>query len=273
MLDKPVRAHTLLAYVRSLLRTKDLYDQVEAQKQTLAATNEELRRLEEAQGNLVNLIVHDLRTPLTSILGALRLVVENGYEEKLEHEMVPMAQNAGETMMGLVNDLLDVAKLEAGQMSLALTPVALSPILEQVREATLGSARERGLELTLDKPEPEMYVQGDADFLRRMLTNLVGNSLKFTFEGGVRVEAEAEGGQAVLRVRDTGIGIPPEARERIFQKYGQVEGARGQRRGTGLGLTFVKMAAEAMHGSVTVDSEEGQGSTFTVRLPLAEEKL
>jgi signal transduction histidine kinase/nitroreductase len=273
MLDKPVRAQTLLAYVRSLLRTKELYDQVGAQKQALAQSNEELRRLEEAQENLVNLIVHDLRTPLTSILGGLRLVADNGYEEKLTHEMIPMAQNAGETMMGLVNDLLDVAKLEAGQMALTLTPVPVGPVLDQVREATLGSARERGLELTLEKPEPELYVQGDADFLRRMLINLVGNSLKFTLEGSVRVEAEAEpaAGQVVLRVRDTGIGIPPEARERIFQKFGQVEGTRGQRRGTGLGLTFVKMAAEALGGSVAVDSEEGKGSVFTVRLPRAAE--
>ena len=271
IVDKPVRAHTLLAYARSLLRTKQLYDQVEAQKQTLAQTNEDLRRLQQAQENLINMIVHDLRTPLTSILGALQLVLDSNYEEKMAQEMVPMAKNAGEAMMGLVNDLLDVAKLETGQMSLALTAVPLGATFGQVREATLGSALEKGLELTFEKPAPEIYALGDADFVRRMLINLVGNSLKFTLQGSVRVAAEADAaaGQVVLRVRDTGIGIPPEARERIFDKFGQVEGSRGQRRGTGLGLTFVKMAAETMGGSVTVDSEEGKGSTFTVRLPLA----
>jgi signal transduction histidine kinase len=165
-----------------------------------------------------------------------------------------------------------VAKLEAGQMSLTVTAVPLGAAFERVREATLGTALEKGLELTFAKPEPEIYAQGDAEFVRRMLINLVGNSLKFTLQGSVRVSAEADpaDGQVILRVRDTGIGIPPEARERIFQKFGQVEGSRGQRRGTGLGLAFVKMAAESMGGSVTVVSEEGKGSTFTVRLPLAQ---
>lgn len=269
IVDKPVQAHTLLAYVRSLLRTKQLYDQVEAQKETLSATNDQLVRLQQAQEQLIHLIVHDLRTPLTSVLGGLRLVVENEYEESLAHEMVPMAMNAGETMLGLINDLLDVAKMESGEMEVAWAAVPLGEVFTQVRETTLGSARDRGLELTFEAPDPEVYARGDRDFLRRMLTNLVGNSLKFTFEGGVRVWAETEGGEAVVRVRDTGIGIPPEAQQRIFEKFGQAESERGERRGTGLGLTFVKMAAEAMGGSVAVESAPGEGSTFTVRVPLA----
>ncbi len=272
VVDKPVRANTLLAYARALLRTKQLYDQVEEQKRTLAEANEELRRLQEAQEHLTHLIVHDLRTPLTSILGGLRLVVEQDYEAGLTHEMVPMALNAGETMLGLVNDLLDVAKMESGEMRVTATEVPLGPVFEQVRETTLGSARERGLDLRIESPAPEIEVWGDEDFLRRMLTNLVGNSLKFTLEGGVRVWAEAdrEAGEVVIRVRDTGVGIPKEAQQRIFEKFGQVAGTRAQRRGTGLGLTFVKMAAEAMGGTVSVESEEGQGSTFTVRLPLSQ---
>jgi signal transduction histidine kinase/nitroreductase len=271
LVDKPVRAITLLAYARSLLRTKQLYDQVEAQKQALAEGNEELRRLELAQTNLTHLIVHDLRTPLTSILGGLRLVVENDYEADLTHEMVPMAQNAGETMLGLINDLLDVARMESGEMPLSLSDVPLGEVFAQVREATLGSALERGLDLAVEKPEPELYARADPDLVRRLLINLVGNSLKFTFEGGVRVWAEPDpaSGQVVLRVHDTGVGIPPEAQERIFEKFGQVEGQPAQRRGTGLGLTFVRMAAEQMGGGVSVESAPGQGSTFNVRLPLA----
>lgn len=271
MVDKPVRALTLLAYARSLLRTKQLYDQVEAQKQTLAATNEELRRLDQAQTNLTHLIVHDLRTPLTSILGGLRLVVENDYEPDLTREMVPMAHSAGETMLGLVNDLLDVARMESGELPLSLSAVPLGEILEEVREATLGSARERGLDLQVEQPQPEIYAHADRDLVRRLLMNLVGNSLKFTIEGGVRVWAEADptAGQVLLGVHDTGVGIPPEAHERIFEKFGQVEGQPAQRRGTGLGLTFVKMATERMGGQVRVESAPGQGSTFLVRLPLA----
>ena len=208
---------------------------------------------------------------MSSILGGLRLVVENGYEESLTQEMVPMALNAGETMLGLVNDLLDVAKMESGEMALSLTEVPLGEVFAEVLEPTLGSAREKGLELTIEPPEPELHVCGDRDLVRRLLTNLVGNSLKFTLEGSVRVWAEPDpaAGEGLLRVQDTGAGIPKEAQQRIFEKFGQVEAERGERRGTGLGLTFVKMAAEAMGGGVSVESEEGKGSTFTVRLPLA----
>ncbi len=273
LVDKPVRAQTLLAHVDSLLRTKRLYDEVQAQKEAIAAAHAELQRLEQAQVNLMEMIVHDLRTPLTSIMGGLNLVVDQQFEPKLTREMVEMALSAGNVLLGLINDLLDVSRMESGEQTLSLTDFPLSDIFRQVENLSRGNALERGLELTVTLPEPEILVRGDADFTRRILMNLVGNSLKFTFEGGVTVWAEVESkeGMVAIHVRDTGVGIPPEAQERIFEKFGQVEPApRGQRRGTGLGLTFVRMAAEAMGGSVRVESEVGKGSTFTVRLPLAQ---
>ncbi|HEY3397123.1 MAG TPA: ATP-binding protein [Armatimonadota bacterium] len=271
MIEKPIRPATLLAHVGSLLRTKLLYDQVEAQKAAVAQTNEELVQLQQAQENLTHLIVHDLRTPLTSVLGGLNLVTENDYEPELTREMVGMAVSAGTTLLGLINDLLDVAKMESGQQSLNVTDFALGEVLGEVYNLTAGSARDRGLELEIHQSEPDLRVHGDADFTRRLLTNLVGNSLKFTFEGGVYLNAEADrdAGQVVISVRDTGLGIPHEAQAHIFEKFGQVEHEGAARMGTGLGLTFVKMAAEAMGGSIAVASEPGQGSTFTARLPLA----
>ena len=271
LLQKPFGRHTLLAHVASLLRIKRLYDQVERQKRELATGNEELRRLQEAQESLTHLIVHDLRTPLTSILGALRLVTENDYEAVLTGEMVPMALSAAQTLLRMVNDLLDVAKLENGQVDLDLTDFPLERVFRQVHDLTAGTAQERGLELVFEPPI-DLAIHGDEDFTGRLLTNLVGNSLKFTHEGAVRVWAEAQPDQdrVALHVRDTGVGIPPEAQARVFEKFGQMERPPGQpRMGTGLGLAFVKMAAEAMGGDVSLESEVGQGSTFTVRLPQA----
>jgi signal transduction histidine kinase len=121
-------------------------------------------------------------------------------------------------------------------------------------------------------PDPPVVVRADADYLRRALTNLVGNALKFTFQGGVRVwvEPDPDSEFAAVHVQDTGPGIPPQALSHIFEKFGQVERPEGMpRMGTGLGLTFVKMAAEALGGRVEVESELDRGSTFTLYLPLA----
>jgi signal transduction histidine kinase len=175
-------------------------------------------------------------------------------------------------MMGLINDLLDVAKMEDGAPDLDLTAVSLGEVMDQVRDLTAASALERGLELEMLAPNPPLEVRADADFLGRALTNLVGNALKMTSQGQVRVWAEAgpESGNVALRVRDTGPGIPPEALPLIFEKFSQAERIAGvPRMGTGLGLTFVKMAVEAMGGRVEVESEVGHGSTFTLHLPVA----
>lgn len=255
MLDKPLRAHTLLARADALLRVKRLYDEVQA--------------LREGQESLTYLIVHDLRTPLTSVIGALNLVQDTNYDADLLHEMVPMALNAGQIMLGLINDLLDVAKMESTAPELNLQDVALAEVFEEVRAATAGTAQEHGLELLVEPPEPPLTVRADRSFLRRALTNLVGNAVKFTPEGSVHLSADGQEGFAVIQVEDTGPGIPEEARQRIFEKFGQVQGEAKQRRGTGLGLTFVKMAAEAMGGRIELESAVGQGSTFLLYVPLA----
>lgn len=242
------------------------------QRRQLQESYEQLQKLETLQEDLTHMIVHDLRTPLTSILGALDLVSRNDENVELRHEMLAMAAHASEAMMGLISDLLDVAKLENSTPDLQLAAVSLGEVMTQVRDLTAGSALERGLSLEMPPPDPPLQVRADADYLRRALTNLVGNALKLTVKGEVRVwaEADAASGSVALRVRDTGPGIPPEALTRIFEKFGQVERTAGApRMGTGLGLTFVKMAVEAMGGRVEVESEVDRGSTFTLYLPLA----
>jgi signal transduction histidine kinase len=246
--------------------------ELQRHRRELRESYEQLQRLETLRDDLTHMIVHDLRTPLTSILGALDLVSRNEGAADLRHEMLAMAANASGSMMGLINDLLDVAKLENGTPDLDLTAVSLGAVMAEVRELTAGSALERGLALEMLPPDPPLEVRADADFLRRALTNLVGNALKMTSKGEVRVWAEAgpESGSVALRVRDTGPGIPPEALPLIFGKFSQAERIAGvPRMGTGLGLTFVKMAVEAMGGRVEAESEEGHGSTFTLYLSRA----
>jgi signal transduction histidine kinase len=246
------------------------------QRWQLRESYEQLQKLESLRDDLTLMIVHDLRTPLTSIVGALDLVSRTEEDVDLRQEMLSMAVNATGTMMGLINDLLDVAKMENNTPDLDLTAVSLGEIMTQVRDLTAEAALERGLSLEMLPPDPPIEVRADADFLRRALTNLVDNALKMTLAGEVRVwgEADAENRCVALRVRDTGLGIPPEAPPQalahIFEKFGQTDWpADTPRIGTGVGLTLVKMAVEAMGGRVEVESEVGQGSTFTLYLPLA----
>jgi signal transduction histidine kinase len=237
--------------------------------ETLAA--QKVMALEKLRDDLTHMIVHDLRTPLTSIMGGLQTIIDTDFDLTLVREFVPMSLQSAETLLEMVNTLLDISKLEQGQMKLAREPVCLTDLARVALDQVSGLARERNQALTsrLDSDCPP--VSADRDLLRRVIVNLLGNAVKFTPDGGrIEVSSRCEGNDMVVCVSDNGPGIPAEYREKIFEKFGQVETRKtGRKHSTGLGLTFCRMVAEAHGGRIWVDSEEGKGSNFCLCIPLA----
>jgi len=241
-------------------------------EQTLQESNEQLRKLEELRDNLVHMVVHDMRTPLTAIYGFLRTleILEGESLSDQGREFVQTALASTEDLVEMVSSLLDVSKMEAGEMKLSPTQCELLTI---AREALAKVEPLKGdRQLMLSGTDEPVTVMADAELIARVFQNLLGNALKFTPDDGrVTVSIEPSADAVRVLVQDTGPGIAPEYRERIFEKFFQVENpANRQRYSTGLGLTFCRLAVEAHGGQVGVDSEEGRGSTFWFTLPRRE---
>ncbi len=236
-----------------------------------------LQELEKLRDDLKNMIIHDLRTPLSSVLTGmqtLKLMGELGADQR---EMVDIAIGGGELLLGMINDLLDVEKMESGALQLDTSLLDAAELVESAAGQVASLCASKGLTLVRQAAAGMPRFQGDENKLRRVLVNLLGNALKFTPPGGtLTVEARmSEAKQSVepslvFSVRDTGEGIPPEAFEHIFEKFGQVASRKGGRTmSTGLGLTFCKLAVEAHGGEINVESVIGEGSTFSFTIPIA----
>jgi signal transduction histidine kinase len=231
-----------------------------------------LQELEKLRDDLTHMIIHDLRTPLASLIMGMQMLDVVGDVNKDQREVMDIATRGGETLLGMINDLLDVEKLGSGSMPLdyALLSAAelVAAAVAQVDSLAEGKELMLVQEIAADLPA----LPGDEDKLRRTLVNLLGNAIKFAPSGGtVTVEARhsEDRRSVVFAVSDTGEGIPPEAFGRIFEKFGQVESRQGGRTmSTGLGLAFCKLAVEAHGGHIGVESELGQGSTFRFAIPL-----
>lgn len=234
---------------------------------------EDLQRTQEMQLQYMRRVSHELRAPLSSVLmtlRALRASLPPEVPEKLQ-ELLQRAEARLETLLDTVGDLLTLSRMRQAPLQEPFSEIAVSHLVEQVLDEMSDIAQQRGvlLETEMEPGLPPLY--GQPEGLRTMLLNLVGNAIKYTPAGGrvtVSVAREEGGGYIVLRVRDTGIGIAPEDLPRIFDEFFRTEAARRlQVHGSGLGLSIVKYTVEAHKGEITVDSELGQGSTFTVRLP------
>lgn len=237
-------------------------------RRQLLESYEKLQKLEGLRDDLTHMIVHDLRTPLTNIIGNLQTLQDADYDPELTKEFVPVAVEAGQTLLGMVNDLLDISKLEAGQMSLEITEFPVGQVIEAALSSVRGLAEQKALGLSVGITPPDLRMRGDENAIRRALTNILGNAVKFTRVGSVGVQAQGADGGILMSVTDTGEGLPKADLERIFDKFSQVEArSAGHTMSTGLGLTYVKLAVEAHGGKVWVESELGKGSTFYLSLP------
>lgn len=237
------------------------------QRRELRHQYEQLRELERKRDELTHMIVHDLRSPLTGLHLSLELLaMPGGLQEATAAETLTMGRCSVAMLMGMVNQVLDVSRIEAGRLELKRTTVDLAAMVREVIAGFRVLAERR--ELSADFVAPIM-LEADKDLVRRVLENLLGNAIKFTAESGkVILRGRVVGAVAILEVIDNGPGIPPEAQAKIFEKFGQLE-SKQRRLGSGLGLTFAKMAVEAHGGTIAVASVVGQGSTFTITLPLA----
>ncbi len=235
-----------------------------------------LQELEKLRDDLTNMIVHDLRTPLTSVIAGMQTIEVVGDLDEAQREMVEIAIGGGETLLAMINDLLDVETLESGSMQLARVPLDATRLVASAASQVNSLLKDKSLVLTQNIAPDVPPLWGDEGKLRRILVNLIGNAVKFTPAGGtlsVEVRRSATEPATLFRVSDTGEGIPPEAFERIFEKFGQVESRKGGRMmSTGLGLTFCKLAIEAHGGQIGVESKLGEGSTFSFTLPTHDDR-
>jgi signal transduction histidine kinase len=230
-----------------------------------------LQVLERLRDDLMHMIVHDLRTPLTSLMSGIQTVPLAGDLNEAQQEMIGIAVDGGQTLLGMINDLLDVDKMESGSIQLDYAELTAAELIADAVGQVASLAASHGLTLVQAGTEELPPFQGDQEKLRRVLVNLLGNAIKFTPAGGTVTAAARlvdEGRAVQFSVSDTGEGIPPEAFTRVFEKFGQVDSRVGGRKmSTGLGLAFCKVAVEAHGGAIKVESGPAEGSTFSFTIP------
>jgi two-component system, OmpR family, phosphate regulon sensor histidine kinase PhoR len=231
----------------------------------------ELRRLEKIRKDFVANVSHELRTPITTIRGYAE-TLRSGALSDAEHapKMVEIIHRQSERLSVLVADLLELSRLESGELELERGAVSLAEAAARAADAVRVRAQEKSQKLSLEV-DPQLTAMGDGRAVEQVMLNLLENAVKYTPQGGeVQVTSGRENGQCFLTVRDTGIGIEEKHLSRIFERFYRVDRGRSRETGgTGLGLSIVKHLVGAMGGEVRVESEPGQGSRFTVVLPVA----
>jgi signal transduction histidine kinase len=261
-------------YNRLLFREFEVRFQLDKSRQMLEESNRKLLELDQVKSRFFANISHELRTPLTLLLAPLQtLVQEPGSTLQPEmRQLLLIMQSNGMRLLKLINDLLDLVRLESGKMEVKREPVAMEPFLLGLANAVKKNAEDRGIGVEVTSDPAVGIVLTDSDKLERILLNLLFNALKFTPAGGkVEVKARVESGELVLEVSDTGPGISEEQLPFIFDRFWQADTSSQRKyRGVGIGLALVKELVEIQDGKVTVTSTVGKGTAFTVRLPYRE---
>ncbi len=255
-------------------RNLTLFEQLKKANTDLEDANRHLQQLDQAKSEFVSIASHQLRTPMTGIMGYLSMMTEGDFGQiKVEHlRILKNLLMESQRMIRLINLFLNVSKIEAGKFEIHPVPTDLTPIIENQIHEVEKMAAEKKLTLTFEKPaKPLPKVLVDQDKIHDVILNLLDNAIKYTASGSVTVHLEHAPGQLIVAVRDTGVGIPKEQAPELFNKFVRGSGiARIHPDGSGLGLFIAKRIVEGHRGRIWVESEgEGKGSTFKFALPLA----
>ena len=236
----------------------------------LEQQNAQLRQSERLKSDLVNTVSHELRTPLSGVLGFTKLLLTREFDSETRRHYLGIVDAQARRLSQLIDDFLDVRTIEEGRFDRAKDRVDLGTLLRD--EATLYSLQSEKHELTLDLPDTPLPVMGNADRLRQVIGNLLSNAIKYSPQGGlVQVTASMRGDAVRFEVRDEGIGIPTEQQPRIFTKFFRADAAASGITGTGLGLAVSRDIVESHGGQIGFMSAEGEGTTFFVELPGADD--
>jgi signal transduction histidine kinase len=271
VLERPIRAPSLVSLMTSLLQARDRQYDVRDLMAELGRARRVAEEANRAKSDFLAMMSHELRTPLTAIIGFGDLLYEgiSGPLGELPRSQIGRIRQGARHLLALIEDILSYSRIEAGKQELSIETVNVGDLARDAAGVVEPLATKKGLALRVSVPDVRVAIATDARKLRQILLNLLGNAVKFTERGEVvlTVEHGADGGVA-FRVRDTGGGIAPTHLERIFQPFEQVDTSLANRhQGTGLGLGLSRKLAHLLGGELSVESELGVGSTFTLLLP------
>ena len=277
-IDVPNRDEFGALAARMNAMSRELHQLNEDQRraaQQLQRLNAELEQASRAKSDFLANMSHELRTPMNAILGFTEMIVDGVYGDVPPEIREPVADinTCGRQLLRLINDVLDLSKIEAGRMELALDAYSVEDVVNTVKTSLRSLAAEKGLDF-VTVVQPDMPIcHGDAKRITQCLVNLAGNALKFTREGRVEIGAEIRDGALLFRVSDTGIGIAASQLGHIFEEFRQVDATITREfGGTGLGLSITKKFVELHGGRIWVESEAGKGSTFFISMPVTVER-
>jgi NtrC-family two-component system sensor histidine kinase KinB len=233
----------------------------------------EQKELEEAREDLISMIVHDLRAPLQAVMGGMRLIGDRvSADDKIVEQATDVSTRAVKKLLNLVNNLLDLSRMEHGELAIDPSVESVNVILEDAARELMPLAQEVNAVIKIDAPDDLPYLYVDRDMIERVLLNLVDNALKFAPPGSLvalHAEQAADDKFVQVEIADKGPGVPDDYKDKIFDRFSQVPGQKGRRRSAGLGLAFCRMAVEAHRGQIWVDDNPDGGSVFTFTLPVS----
>jgi two-component system sensor histidine kinase BarA len=267
-------SHAFNRMLRNLYAMQDRLRKVNAdldrKVDELAQANMALYESNRLKGEFLATMSHELRTPLNSILGFSEVLQSSGQLNEKQARWVSNIRTSGERLLNLINDILDLARIEAGKMQVRLVEFSIYDVAEGLLSMFRQMAEQKNIDLRGQLAPGIPVLRQDVVKLQQVLSNLLSNAIKFTPEGGrVLLKAEATPREIFLTVSDTGVGIAPEDQELVFEKFRQAGNLMTREHaGSGLGLSIVRELSKLLGGEVTLQSELGRGSTFTVRLPL-----